>query len=420
MKNEENNKKCGICKISPFERNNYFYGKLMTVKDYAAEQSYFNEKRWLINRMVNGSGVVCGLDVVRDGDKVCIKPGMAIDNCGREIVVFDTETVELNFEKDECADCVENIYVICIKYHKCEAEPLEILPIKCEGDGKPQYNRIRDSFKISVKCYQEAECDEISSMCPLENKTESLHNYICDAIRHKECTECEECNCVILAKVTVSNGDISIDNCSDRPLVYSNPMLYEMLECFHGGLPHVEDINWKDKEVNGAFLKWDRWDYISKLKTEDGGLKITFDKKMDETTINENTFLLMVKMLDHDTGNSKYEQIPGEVTYDYNDSTENPKSIATFEIASPWINDVYMGYSSLKDEGGQFKVILKSDFILSAVGEGETAKALDGNFIGGKLPSGNGTQGGDFISWFSVEAPPKPDTTKTKKQIRRR
>lgn len=32
MKNEDR-KACGICKIPHFERNNYFYGKLLTERD---------------------------------------------------------------------------------------------------------------------------------------------------------------------------------------------------------------------------------------------------------------------------------------------------------------------------------------------------------------------------------------------------
>jgi hypothetical protein len=61
-------------------------------------------------------------------------------------------------------------------------------------------------------------------------------------------------------------------------------------------------------------------------------------------------------------------------------------------------------------------VVLKSDFIMSAEESGKIAKALDGNFIGGKLPSGNGTQGGDFESWFYVE--PKPEDQKLQKKTK--
>ena len=45
----------------PFERNRYFYGKLLTVRDFEVEQRYHCTKRALLNRLVHGAGVVCGL-----------------------------------------------------------------------------------------------------------------------------------------------------------------------------------------------------------------------------------------------------------------------------------------------------------------------------------------------------------------------
>ena len=49
--------------LKAFERNRYFYGKLLTVRDFEVEQRYFIEKQRLINRLIHGVGVVCGLKV---------------------------------------------------------------------------------------------------------------------------------------------------------------------------------------------------------------------------------------------------------------------------------------------------------------------------------------------------------------------
>jgi len=89
MLNKLDKSRCEICNIPCFERNNYFYGKRMTARDFQEEQCYFNEKRWLINRTVHGWGVACGLDVkpTEDTKGVEITPGLAIDCCGREILV---------------------------------------------------------------------------------------------------------------------------------------------------------------------------------------------------------------------------------------------------------------------------------------------------------------------------------------------
>ena len=111
--------KCGVCEIPHFERNNYYYGKLMTARDFKDEQCYFNEKRWLINRMIHGWGVVCGLDVhfedyaeeciqekstcqKKSQCKIIIEPGLAIDCCGREILVCEQQTITLDDLEKRC------------------------------------------------------------------------------------------------------------------------------------------------------------------------------------------------------------------------------------------------------------------------------------------------------------------------------
>ena len=73
----------------PPVRNRYYYGKLLDVFHFEMEQNYMNDKRWLLNRLVSGYGVICGLNVKlgSDGQSVVVSPGVAIDKCGREIIV---------------------------------------------------------------------------------------------------------------------------------------------------------------------------------------------------------------------------------------------------------------------------------------------------------------------------------------------
>src|SRR6266567_281746 len=69
------------------ERNHYFYGKLLDIFHLELEQTYFNNKRWLLNRLITGPGVVCGLRVELTDAGVVVTPGLAIDRCGHEIIV---------------------------------------------------------------------------------------------------------------------------------------------------------------------------------------------------------------------------------------------------------------------------------------------------------------------------------------------
>ena len=80
------------CSLKQFQRNRYFYGKLLTVEDFNTEQRYLNEKRHLINKNILGSGICCGLEVdslIKQDQtwQAKISRGLAIDCCGREIVV---------------------------------------------------------------------------------------------------------------------------------------------------------------------------------------------------------------------------------------------------------------------------------------------------------------------------------------------
>ena len=70
----------------PFERNRYYYGKLLTTSDLEAEQKYINGKRQFINKVVFGVGRICGLKVYHvNEDTLMIESGFAIDDEGREI-----------------------------------------------------------------------------------------------------------------------------------------------------------------------------------------------------------------------------------------------------------------------------------------------------------------------------------------------
>src|SRR5437868_5888440 len=72
------------------ERNNYFYGLLLDETKFNREADYFNQKRWLLNRLILGTGVICGLNVTlnpQKKDHVLIEPGIALDPFGHEIVV---------------------------------------------------------------------------------------------------------------------------------------------------------------------------------------------------------------------------------------------------------------------------------------------------------------------------------------------
>src|SRR5262249_26589900 len=84
------------------QRNNYFYGKLMDARHFQMEQSYGKRKRWMLNRLGLGEGVLCGLAVTAKDGQVCVSPGVAIDALGREIIVPEAVCIDPWQLTDDC------------------------------------------------------------------------------------------------------------------------------------------------------------------------------------------------------------------------------------------------------------------------------------------------------------------------------
>ncbi len=462
---EEQKTPCGIFDF-PFERNNFYYGKLMTVRDFFAEQCYFNEKRWLINRMVNGWGVVCGLDVKwkdKKQDTVIITPGLAIDCCGREILVCEDKEVPLApeiqssvMQEQEAKTGLQKL-LICLEYFECKTETVEMQSIECDKNERFEFNRIRDSFKIRVLPEKEVLIPRYGSHCPLfEDKFKSdakphpfipepLHRYLCENLK-KGCPECPEKQCVILAEITIGGPYprpvsevmqsqeasaqekiisplVKLDTCSRRRLVYSNPMLYDLFNCYHADLPHIIDISWAKLHARED-VDWDDFAAITgaesgyQEKIPGAGLTVTFDKLMDTTTINRHTFMFALIAEESGTGYRLRKYIPGAVKHKTAVIQGEQVTQSTFFVEEDWRKDEVEGsHSEIKDNaskedgGADFEIILRGSSILS-----KDKKALDGDFIGGKFPTGNGSQGGDFFSWFTLKSAPTTGRKKPAKQ----
>ncbi|MCI3920974.1 hypothetical protein MO973_12090 [Paenibacillus sp. TRM 82003] len=137
----------------PFERNRYFYGKLLTVRDFVSEQTYVSDKRRLSNRLLFGSGVVAGLQVVAVDEKsVTVETGVALDQLGREIVVPSPVTLKLSmlegFTNNEYA---KNVY-LCIAYDEKGKEPVHsVAGASGRTEEVSEHNRIMEGFRLFVR-----------------------------------------------------------------------------------------------------------------------------------------------------------------------------------------------------------------------------------------------------------------------------
>jgi len=238
-------------------RNNYFYGKLLDVFHLEMEQEYFNSKRWLLNRLVTGPGVVCGLKVeLTDDEKsVVVLPGLAIDRCGREIIVPARSAPQYLPEMppyeppDQAAkarrrpqDEYEHPYyceipfahvVIC--YHECKTDPVPALAGDCDSEIWCASGSIREQYAIDIR----------RGFAPTRRvqfprniveggaiNYEALVDYVTGGCRSLP----DDC-CIPLANIELKESDNGwqpeLDN-RVTPIAYTNRLLYQLINSLMG------------------------------------------------------------------------------------------------------------------------------------------------------------------------------------------
>ncbi|WP_456434533.1 hypothetical protein [Thermosulfuriphilus sp.] len=128
------------------ERNAYFYGKLLTVRDFITEQRYFRAKHQLCHHSLHGLGIVWGLEVrdfrvVEGTMRFKISPGLALDAQGREIIVqSDDDSLVVNLTLPQGAKHLG----LFVRIKDCPEEPT---PSACDPQECPN-NRVREVYEF--------------------------------------------------------------------------------------------------------------------------------------------------------------------------------------------------------------------------------------------------------------------------------
>jgi hypothetical protein len=256
-------------------RNRFFHGKMMDVYHFEMETGYGIGMRRLLNRLVSGYGVVCGLDVVR-GDDPCsvrVTPGLALDGWGGESVVptetravpipaglidrvcggddhdegddstaqtadrpeqsaaYEGERIHRHRRHDDDDDdeaCVTA--VLC--YRECESDPVTVLAGDCSTSTPCAPGAIREQYHVA---FEPGCTDPIEVSCRFP-----------DVLRHgeldygalarwvtQECADPPRNPCVPLANLRLDCRDdgceISDIEIEIRPVVYGNDIIVDIL-----------------------------------------------------------------------------------------------------------------------------------------------------------------------------------------------
>jgi hypothetical protein len=426
------------CERFEKERNHYFTGKYMNKRDFQVEQDYFRSRYQLHNRLLHGWGIVCGLHVKRHWDPGCqdewviVTPGVAMDCCGREIVLEEETAVKIwdppEVSEDDPAeqhDAAKQIsskkpiditqdgedpdqesesFLVCIHY--CE-EKIEYVPVlHGEGECDPsrrEPNRIREGACLVV-----CDPDDVGPDCwrgtDDETDAEDCCRDDCGDGPPGSSGSCldPDCPCaeyVPLALVTPRlDGRRYVIDKQDIDTKGRRQM------ALPGFMTHIDGINWP----HGGTLT------LSELQQMGGRLEVKFDRKLEKVPgadhekrgINRHTFIVQYREADGDL-----EAVDLAAYDDYDDDMPNPGLAADRCTAVFIIDEDNIGAGrgrGRRRKGKQPRprlenttvyVTLYCDFVLDCHGN-----PVDGDHLRGLRPTGNGVEGGVFKSWFDIVA----------------
>jgi hypothetical protein len=233
-------------------RNRYFYGKLLDVYHFDLESNYLNGKRRLLNRVISGYGVVCGLDVHRGParDSIVLTPGLALDKWGNEIVVpRKTEPIQVPSDVAEQALSASyrpegdyegkprdehGIVTVSICYHECDADPTPVLAGDCHGATTCEAGAVREQYRI---VFAAGAAPPISTHCRFPDVISGGRFDYAALARWVSggCPSPHDDPCIPLANVRLTPGpkgerceatDIDI---TIRPIVYTNDLIFDLI-----------------------------------------------------------------------------------------------------------------------------------------------------------------------------------------------
>jgi hypothetical protein len=248
--------------VEPFVRNNFFYGKLMDVYHFELETLYLNAKRWMLNHVVLGWGVVCGLDVRVDARKVSrpgqisIEPGIALDKWGREVIVPAPRAVDIPPEMIREADrkCPGEPYAlvqVLLCYEECRGDPAPVLAGDCNATEHCAPAHIHERYRIAFRSLTRGEEREgrkavwRTGECRMENAYAGgrlNHRAVVEWVtrrRPNPCYSMDDDPCVPLANVTLEPEQNELGwrvkevDIEARRIVYTNRLIADLLACHY-------------------------------------------------------------------------------------------------------------------------------------------------------------------------------------------
>lgn len=292
--------------LGPLERNRFFYGKLMDVRQWEMEQSYGIDARRLLTRLGDGSGVLCGLGLtVNANGALLVDPGVAIDPHGREIVVPERVCFPHPEQPTDCVGATEGEPVIdgkvtvCLHYHECLAEPVPALAVDCETRDRCETSVVRERYCICIERGVPEAGPGLGEACGAIFPDRPPDGFDRRAVAYGAlsgtCLAPGD-SCVVLGTITFADGHLAaftdgqpgpVDAVTHRALVPSNRTLFELILCL---ARRVDECCGRDHPTRGVpprvvAMRPAPGEITDSDALERGGLRVTFDREMDATDL---------------------------------------------------------------------------------------------------------------------------------------
>ncbi len=422
-------------------RNRYYYGKLLDVSHMAMEQDYGKKKRWLMNRLAVGTGVLCGLDVSAKDGKVCVSGGVAIDSFGREIIVPGTYCIDPWKLPADCGDPVTELsrdeaHVVQLRlcYRECTTDQAPVQVSDCNSTAACEAGTTIESFGLEIVeglpdpavsevcALMHLNADELGSTAAADIPA-LIRQRLCEQLPHP-CAGSADC-CVLLAVIELLPDSRigAVRSCAVRTVLYSNAMLFEMILCLAarieqccGGDPapppppppktqlQVQGVRILDAGGNemASFANPGQTPTVpaQKLPTT---IEVTFTEEVDPNSVITGTYPPVVDPKTFSflvAGNNPrylHPYVPGTMQFPAD------RSVVRF-VVDPHALD---GLSHLLP--GKYKVSLFGSDVanparpaIATPGAPAVPVRLDGE-VNAAFPSGNGVEGGTFVCVFNVK-----------------
>jgi hypothetical protein len=370
--------------VVDFTRLRYFHGRPLSAVDLRREQAYQLDKARLRNRLLHGWGIVCGLDVeivpklacdpadeTPDATVLVVQPGAALDCQGNEIIVRNPRKLVLGalLDEDELLELRRQpapVY-LTLCYHEQLIDPSRpLLTAECEPVAACEYGRVCETYRI---CATTTRPDPGPACEPC-------------------CGACGDL-CLELVAIADFDPDVPIEP-EQLDFVGRHPLaLHDLAE--------ISAINW----VHGA--TYTREDATALFKN---GIEVRFSRPVQVASLRKH----VVELTAIEGGGGRSAGI-----YDLDGEFVGlPDSGLTDSFVFHSTTDETLQY------GDRVMITIRGDFIVD-----ECCRAVDANHVGGGVPtidnpddpqpislpdrpcparpSGNGTEGGEFVSWVFIQ-----------------